>query len=757
MDRRDFLKMIGLGGLGAVVGAGAGLSAKPPTAKLIPYVIPPEDVVPGVANYYASLCAECSAGCGIHVKVQESRVKKIEGNPEHPVSNGKLCARGQAGMQSLYNPDRIKGPMKRRGKRGAGDFVEIPWSEAIGLLASKLSELQEDKNQRGLYFLSSPERGHLGALIGDFMSSYGSKNHINYELFGHNNLRSAAAKSLSLPRVPHYDIENSEFVLSFGADFASTWLSPVQFSHGFGSMRDSSHGKRGRLVQVEPRMSLTGATADEWIPAKPGSEGILALSIAYAIVEKGFYKGADGAAWKATLKQYRPRRASALTEVDDKRIYALAKEFAKTKKSLAVAGGNLSAYDNGLLNHVAVDILNYIAGNVGTKGGVIPNPRGFLLGVKGTGGHISKLTRAAAKSRAKVLIVNNANPVYTTPGAMGAKEALNNIPFIASLSSFMDETTAMADLILPSSTYLESWGDDFPESAGGKRVATIMQPAVVPYYNTKATGDILLELAKIVDGGTMAALKHEDFKSYLMDGWKALYKKEFQATAPSFNAFWNKLLQNGGIWKNSRIGKVSAITPARVKGSVPKGPARFDGDEKKYPYYLTLYASTAHLDGRGAKNPLLQELPDPMTSVVWGSWVEINPKTAKGMGLKEGDLVTLTSPSGAIDLPVYIYPAVRPDTVSVPIGQGHSAFGRYAKGRSASPLDLVPYREESSTGEIAHNSTRVSIKKVSKRGAEKLVKLEGETDEMGRNIVQTVTPAELKKLKKGGGGHGSGH
>ena len=168
MDRRDFLKMIGLGSLGAVVGAGAGLSAKPPGAKLIPYVIPPEDVIPGVANWYASLCAECSAGCGTHVKVQEGRVKKIEGNPEHPISRGKLCARGQAGVQSLYNPDRIKGPLKRRGARGNGDFEEITWPEAIGILATKLSELQEDKNTNGLYFLTSPERGHRGALIDDF-------------------------------------------------------------------------------------------------------------------------------------------------------------------------------------------------------------------------------------------------------------------------------------------------------------------------------------------------------------------------------------------------------------------------------------------------------------------------------------------------------------------------------------------------------------------------------------------------------------
>ncbi len=751
--------MIGLGGLGAAVGAGLGLSNKPPGAKLIPYVIPPEDVVPGVANWYASLCTECSAGCGIHVKVQEGRVKKIEGNPEHPVSRGKLCARGQAAPQSLYNPDRIKGPMRRRGNRGDGSFEEITWKEGISILATKLSELQEDSKPQGLYFLTSPQRGHLGALIGDFMRSFGSKNHINYELYGQNNLRDAARFSFGLDSVPHYDIENSEFVLSFGADFTSTWLSPVQFAGGFGRMRDDSHGKRGRLVQIEPRMSLTGASADEWVPARPGSEGVLALSIAYAIVEKGHYKGADGSSWKTALSSYRPKRVSALAEVDEKRIYALAKEFAKTRKSLAVAGGNVSGYDNGFSGHVAIDVLNHIAGNIGAKGGVKPNPRGFLSRVNGDSGKISKLTRAADRSKARVLLLHNANPVFTTPGAMNTRAALDKIPFIASLSSFMDETTAMADLILPSHTSLEDWGDDFPEAAAGKRVATIMQPAVVPYNNTKGAGDILLELAKVVDGSLVAGLKHEDFKSYLKSGWKRLYRREFASSAITFDAFWNKLLQNGGIWKGSPAKKAAAISPTKIKGSVPKGPARFNGDEKKYPYYLMLYASTAHLDGSGAKNPWLQELPDPMTSVVWGSWVEINPKTARSMGLKEGDIVTVSSPSGAIDLPVYLYPAVRPDTVSVPIGQGHSAFGRYARGRGANPLDLLPHIEDAGTGEIALNSTRVTIEKRSSRGAEKLVKLEGSTDEMGRGIVQTVTPSELKILKTKGGssGHGSGH
>ena len=305
MKRRDFLKYLGAG----VVGTGAGLVfgqiTRTPGAKLIPYVIPPEDTVPGVANWYASLCTECSAGCGVTVKVMEGRVKKIEGNPLHPVSQGGLCVRGQASVQALYNPDRITSPMKKDGD----GFKAISWDEALSTLAQNLKGL-ETSGAKGLYVLTPPLRGHLNTLIKDFITAYGSSNHIKYELFDHRNLRHAGSVATNSNALPHYDIANSKYVLSFGADFATTFLSPVGMSKGYGNLRQGK-GARGKVVQVEPRMSLTGANADEWVPAKPGTEAVLALSIAHEALKVGHYTGADSGTWKSLLRGFSAKEAVA--------------------------------------------------------------------------------------------------------------------------------------------------------------------------------------------------------------------------------------------------------------------------------------------------------------------------------------------------------------------------------------------------------------------------------------------------------------
>src|SRR3989338_8511254 len=349
MKRRDFLKYLGVGTTGAGIGFIFGRVQKPPGAKLIPYLIPPEDIIPGVASWYATLCTECGAGCGALVKIMEGRAKKIEGNPNHPVNKGRLCARGQAGLQALYNPDRIKGPLKRRGARGSADFVEVSWDEAIDMLGQKLGELKKAGSAEKLWFLTAPLSGHRLKLATTFMSMYGSSNIVQYELFQHRNLAYANQTTMGIKETPHYDIANTNYLLSFGADFSGTWLSPVNFSRGYGEMRQGRHREtRGRLVQIEPRLSLTGANADEWIPVRPGSETLLALSIAYTIVEKGYYRGGDASAWRSALSRYRPSEAAAVADVSPVKIEELAREFMGSKPAIAVAGDGALSYAGGV-------------------------------------------------------------------------------------------------------------------------------------------------------------------------------------------------------------------------------------------------------------------------------------------------------------------------------------------------------------------------------------------------------------------------
>ncbi len=744
MKRRDFLKYIGAGGIGGIAGYLFGKATKPPGAKLIPYLVPPEDIIPGVATWYAGLCDQCPAGCGIHARVMEGRVKKIEGNPEHPVNKGRLCARGQALPQALYNPDRIKGPMRRTGERGKGNFTDVSWDEGISIVSKNMSELSSKGSEAKLAVLSPPLKGSLGSLVAGILKAYGAENHFECGMFDRRNLLFANKVSMGIDSIPHYDIANTKYLLSFGADFSTTFLSPVNLSYGFGRMRQGTK-ERGRLVQIEPRMSLTGASADEWVGIRPGAEGLVALSIAHTIVESGFYRAGDAGSWRAALKRFSPEEVAKASDVDAERIHGIAKEFITKKPSLAIAGDIVESYADGVSALVAINILNHVAGNLNRPGGVIANPERERQDV---GRGMAALLNNALNSKVNTLIIYNSNPLFASPNAMKAGEAFKNIPFIVSLNSFMDETTEMADLVLPVHTVLEDWGDDYASPSVGYSVATISQPAIKPIHNTMGAGDIFISIAKGVGGRTSASVKAANFQEYLRDGWREQYlkNKEMSSSAMSFEDFWRTLLKNGGWWpKKEPVKKASGISAGAVASYATEKPSAFDGNESEYPFYLLLYPQAGFFDGRGANAPWLQELPDPMTSVVWGDWVEINPGTAKSLGISTGDLLTIQSPYGEVSAPAYVYAGIRPDVVAMPIGQGHSAYGRYANKRGANPIEVLPARTDSRTGAVALNSTRVKVKKAYKRGD--LVRIEGSTRELGRDIVKTINPKDFERIK----------
>ncbi|MCC7202217.1 MAG: molybdopterin-dependent oxidoreductase [Nitrospirae bacterium] len=738
LKRRDFLKIVGLGGIGTGLGFMLGESTKNPAAHLIPYVVPPEDIIPGVADWYSSLCTQCNSGCGIMVRVMEGRAKKIEGNPHHPVNQGRLCVRGQAGLQALYNPDRIQTPLIRKGKRGNEEFQEITWERSLSLLSERLAMMKRANKTERLYLLSSASRGHMNRLFEMFMTHFGSSNYMQYDLFQHKELILANKISMGMNTLPYYDIGNTNLLLSFGADFLNTWISPVNHSLGYGRMRQGRPPVRGRVIQIEPRLSISGANADEWVPVRPGTEGILALGMAYTILETGLYKGGDINGWKNILSPFKPEKISGLANTGSERIRTLAKEFAVTRPSLAIGGENIASYTDGVNHIVAINILNHLADNIEKTGGIIPNtesPIKRLQPVK----DIDTFIQDALAGNVDTAIVYNTNPAFTLPADTKVREALDHIPFIVSMSSFMDETTANADLILPTHTCLEDWGDDFTEPAAGLHTATIMQPAVSPLYATNNAGDIFLSIAKMLGNGLQDRMPWNNFRDFLMYSWKGIYEKQGQRSfrEPAFEDFWNRVLTEGGWWGQGKP-KPLHLRADNVMNHVSSSPSMFHGDEREFPYYLILYAHSGYLDGRHANLPWLQEMPDPMTSVVWGTWVEINPETAGKMGIKEGDIVLVESPYGKLQAPAYLYPGIRPDTISIPIGQGHRTYGRYASRRGANPLDLLPGTFRKETGTIPLNSTRVRITKGNLKGT--LVKMEGITKEFDRKIVQTIPP-----------------
>jgi anaerobic selenocysteine-containing dehydrogenase len=713
MNRRTFLR------LGGMTAASAALSGcKTANEKLIPYVIPPDEgVTPNRAEYYASACRSCPAGCGILVRVSEGRAKKIEGNPAHPVNKGKLCARGQAVLQELYHPDRLQQPMKSSGPRGSGEFTKISWEEALDLLLGKLKTLKTEKTANRLALLTPQLQGTLGTLTKLFMSSYGSPHHMSYELLGLDWLRSASRKSFGQTSLPYYDVAETRYLLSFGADFVETHLSPVQYGHAFGRMRQARDTVRGHFTYVGGRMSLTAASADRWMPARPGSEGTLALGMARLVLAESLYDrsalAANGLSAEALMKRLAPyelRRVAEETGLPELAIAEVAREFALTRPALAMAGEGAAFHTNGRETVRAVQLLNVVAGNMNKSGGVYPDG-GPDSGLTDSFGELHALVKKMSAREIELALIHG-DPVHAIPPSTGFQEALSKVPFIVSFSSLMDDTALQADLILPDNACLESWGDVIPSAGARDHVIGLMQPVVAPMFDTRQFSEVLMTTAHELGGKMKAAFPYETY----LDLLKAeMEKRAGRGPGRDFEATWMDLLRKGGLFTTNGIEGMTYRWLAGASLPEPAGP-RFAGEEKDFPLHLQIYPSTAFYDGRGASLPWLQQLPDPMTTVVWDSWIELNPEKAAELGIGFGDLVEVTSPMGSVRVPAVIYPGIRPDMAAMPMGQGHQDLGRYAKGRGANPLRLLALITDESGRQPAWNATRVRITRISEKG-----------------------------------------
>ncbi|MBI2953026.1 MAG: molybdopterin-dependent oxidoreductase [Chloroflexi bacterium] len=718
MNRREFLKLVGLMGAGATVLPGCIGAEQGEKDTLVSPVTLADESGTGTSTWYASVCQQCSAGCGIVVRVLEGRAKKIEGNPAHPVNQGKLCARGQAALQLLYNPDRLRGPVKNAGPRGSGKFIETSWDEGMASVAERLSAIRSQNAPDRLLFLAGSLHGHQALVADRFARAFGAPGCTAYELFGNDPYLVANRLVFGREALPDYDLDNASYVLSFGANFLETWLSPVRFGRGFGNLHQGRPGRRGKIVQIEPRLSLTASRADEWIPINPGTEGLLALGIANVIVAEDLASGAPPQAlqsWRSGLAEFTLERVSLGTGVPEARIQGLAREFASTQPGVAFGGASVAGHTNGVVSLVAINSLNVLTGSVGVAGGVrfVQNP--------GVPDSQPRIPTAYSGLRAAVdrlnsgnvdtVIVFGTNPVFTSTPSSGLREAFLKANFVVAFSSFLDETSVLADLILPDSTFLERWGDDVPEYGGGYSIYGTAQPVVSTAYDTRSSLDVLLALAQSVDDTTRLGLPWNNTLEVLKEFAGSLQKLDRGSIRnESVEQFWPELLRQGGWWLRDDIAASTVIQPVALPPLVFDEP-RFDGQMEVYPFQLHIYESISLSDGRGANLPWLQEMPDPLSTAVWSSWVEINPATARKLGIQDGDAVWVESQSGKILTAAVTFPGAMPDVVSIPVGQGHSSYGRYAQDRGVNPLDLLAPLVDDQSGALAYEATRVSVTK----------------------------------------------
>src|SRR5438552_2515070 len=454
VDRRRFLKVLGVAGAGAAAASACGIGPEP-TERLIPYLIQPEDQLPGTATYYATTGGECAAGCGVQVRIREGRAVKVEGNPDSPINRGRLCARGQAAIQGLYNPDRLTRPMIRK---ASGAFEAIDWDGAIQRLSAKVAAARG----QGIVFLTGAEQSSFGDLVDEWMTQVGGRRQ-SYEPFGFEALRAGNRMAFGTATLPTYDFANAKYILSFGADFLDTWLSPVEFQNGFARAHAFDAGRpasMSKFVYVAPRLSLTGMNADEWIAARPGTEGMLALALAQVIVTQHLARlpaPPDTSRLSALLAGYAPRAVAATIGIDQAMIVRLAREFASSGGGLAVAGGMATQGPNAAQIVAAVNVLNYAAGVVGT---LVKFGADLAVGSTNTFADLATLMADMTAGKVALVFVHGTNPAHSVPGAF--PQALSKVAYKVSFASYMDETAAACDLILPDHHPLEQWGDSRP-------------------------------------------------------------------------------------------------------------------------------------------------------------------------------------------------------------------------------------------------------------------------------------------------------
>ena len=709
LNRRNLFKYIGAGGATAVI---AGCEKKP--EKLIPMLVPPTDYeyTPHTAYQYMTTCRECEAACGMMVTTRDHRAQKAEGNPNHPINQGTLCARGQASMQSLYNPNRQAYPL--------ADGKQIPWEEGMQQFSAVIQAASG-----AITYLGKPAVGSEGSFVDEWLQAAGGGKRIKFNLLAQTSLAEANKIAFGRADIPEYAFEKAGVVLNFSTDFLETWGNTVENARRFADMHAYKNGKKNRFIHISPHVSLTGAKADRWVVIHPGTEGLVALAIASVIREEnGSHKFL-----KNYLKEYVPEKVADATGVSAEVLRELAKEVIEHAPLLALGGGNVTATDQGVETLVAVNILNAVSG-------ALDNTIRFYDQAAPEGSTHQDLTQLVSDLNAgkiKLLIIDDSNPVYALPHSMGFLKAMKKA-FVVSLASQKSETTHAANLVLPTLTAYESWGDAFPRAG----VRSIQQPVMstVNTFDAKAREDILLSAAQ--SANEKAFPRNSNYLDYLQDVWSKIQREV--GDERNFDSFWINVLENGGIFEQPKY--ISTSLNKKVTSVKVNDPGMADRDG------LTLLPTTSLLlgDGSGANKPWLQEVPNPMSQIVWDSWMEINPETAQKLGINDRAIIEVTTPHCSVHVTAYYHFGIHRNAISIPMGQGHRHSGNVADGFGINVMELLPNKMDNA-GSLVFVGTQAKLKLINEKSY--TVNTDGNARQLGRDIAAAATVEELA--------HGEGH
>jgi molybdopterin-containing oxidoreductase family iron-sulfur binding subunit len=624
-SRRDFLKLAGFAFAGTVL---AGCN-RAPVQYAIPHLMPPDEIIPGRSYHYASTCGGCSAGCGLLVKNRDGRPIKLEGNPEHPLSRGGLCAAGQASLLGLYDQQRLHQPLQ------AGQQAE--WAPVDHAITLQLDAIREQKG--AVRFLTGPGVSPTTrALLRRFLDTFADGRHVIHDPRSCSAILEAHGRTHGIRLLPHYHLEKAEAIVSFDADFLGTWISPVEFTSAYlaGRRLEAPAPRLSYHVHFESLLSLTGTKADRRLCIAPGEMGATMNHLATRLANKA------GVAFQEGSAEEPPISGKFLDHLAD---YL----WRNRQRSLILCGSQ------DLDLQLLCNFLNHVLGNYGTTVDLVqPSYQR-----EGSDLELEILLQGLREGKVGALFIYQSNPVHDLPSGEHIAEDLKRVPLVISLGPRLDETARLAGFVCPDHHYLESWSDAEPTNG----VVSLVQPAIAPLGKTRS----VLESLAAWMGRPRAAY------DLLREHWeKEVFPRRLEEAA--FQEFWDRTLHDGFAHVKPRQVKVRTFSPTSVH-SAPSASAIPQG-----AYSVILFSKVGMPDASHGYNPWLHELPDPISKVVWDNCVCLSPAAAAGMDVSDGDVVRLENDqAGSLELPVFVQPGLHDRVAAVPLGYGSVLSERFAR------------------------------------------------------------------------------
>ncbi|MFQ5582967.1 MAG: molybdopterin-dependent oxidoreductase, partial [Calditrichia bacterium] len=677
MHRRDFLKLMGMAST-ATLATSCGVEKS--TEKLIPFLVPPdEDYIPGEDYYYSSTCSECPAQCGLSVKVREFNPIKLEGLKAHPINDGALCLRGQFSIVRLYHPDRIKAPMI---KDANGNFKETAWDEVYAKITAALDDAKS-KNLKNLY-LSGRTTGSLNTLTEEFCRKLDVERLPGYEAVANANLKHAYEILFGKNDIPLFQIEESDYLITIGADIFETFLSPVNYTT---QLNRAKHHEKFKWLHIEPNTSLTGFQAQEKISIKPGSEPQLLTFLLNYIFNNNLQRNKIPVHIISMLPKLSESDTAEATGINPNKLNLIAQKLGASKAPLVIAGGVSTTQANGLETAFLAGLLQWAMGM--TEHTVDFSGTENFAGV-GTAIDMDSMVKRLANGEIGVLFLAKTDPLSTLPGEIDLAGNMGNASLTVALTDFKTATAKNCDIILPVSHSLEAWGDAEPR----KGLLSVIQPMIEPIFNTRSDGDILLDLMNNQAGPS--------YQEWLFAHWRSTYGENF---ADNFlkTGFYQKPAAKVSIRLNDR----------KSLDFVKK--SRFDSKSSLPVMYAV--PSIRTFDGRSSVIPHSSEIPDPLTTVSYGNWISVSKQTANEKDIKDRDELRLEANGNSFNIAAKIQPGLPKEVFSVFLDQ----------------VDRKIFKVDARSGEIIRAVSAISFSKTGNSIPFPI--LAGATDQEGREII----------------------